>query len=313
MGVETGIEYVDHTWSSWRGCAKISPGCKLCYAEAGSRRNPAVMGTWGPGGVRVVNANWRTPLRWNDAAGRAGVRRRLFMSLCDWLEDRPDWELDALRLRLLELIAATPCLDWLLLTKRPQNFQTLIRRLAKVSARKGHQVANAWLMGEPPANVWLGVSVEDQDWADERIPVLLETPAALRWVSYEPALGPVDFAQWLEPAFVFGPDPDDRGATVPGLDWIVVGGESNQGGQAARPFDVDWARSTVEAGKAAGVPVFVKQLGSLAYDSTVRIGIDGPGSHAVACDIRHRKGADPDEWPADLRVQQLPTAAGRVE
>lgn len=314
MGAETGIEWCDHTWSPWYGCTKVSPGCKLCYAEARSRRwkNPAATGTWGSDGVRAINKDWRKPLLWDRAAAEAGVRRRVFPSLCDWLEDRP--ELIPVRARFLDLIASTPNLDWLLLTKRPERWRYAMVEIInhrKISPTDDSPAMN-WVAGPVPANVWHGVSAETQQYADERIPVLLETPAALRWVSYEPALGPVDFAQWLEPAFVSGPDPEDRGITVPGLNWIVVGGESDQGGQEARPFDVEWARSTVASGKAAGVPVFVKQLGSLAYDSTVRMSITGPGSHAVECDLRHRKGADPDEWPEDLRVQQLPTAAGRA-
>jgi len=160
----------------------------------------------------------------------------------------------------------------------------------------------------PLPNVWLGVSVEDQASADERIPFLLETPAAVRWVSYEPAIGPVWFNGLLAEApgcnaidaltgeaFI-----DGIGGTTTGrLDWIVVGGESGPG---ARPFDVEWARSTIKACKAAGVPVFVKQLGAIAHG-------DRPGDGGDALNflrLRDKKGGDPSEWPEDLRVREYP-------
>jgi protein gp37 len=282
-----------YTWSPWRGCTKVSDGCKLCYAEALSRRNPKTMGVWGPQGTRVVNADWNKPIRWDREAEKAGVRMRVFPSLCDWLEGRE--ELVDVRERFAALIQATPHLDWLLLTKRPESIHL-------ASEAFGWNVASHGL----PPNVWYGVSVEDQARAVERLPRLAEVRAGVRWVSYEPALGPVDFGPWLEPVFVSGPDPDDRGITVPGLDWIVVGGESSQGGKAARPFDVAWARSVVGQCCDASTAVFVKQLGSRPFDSAARIDIDGPGSHAVALDLADSHGGDPDEWPEDLRVRQQP-------
>jgi protein gp37 len=133
-------------------------------------------------------------------------------------------------------------------------------------------------------NVWLGVSVEDQITADERIPLLLKTPAHVRWVSYEPALGPVDFSRWMD------------WSQGPALDWIVVGGES---GPRARPFNPGWARQTIAQCQASLVPVFVKQLGS-------RVATDFVNGEAVVYGIKDRKGADPAEWPADLRVMEYP-------
>ena len=162
----------------------------------------------------------------------------------------------------------------------------------------------------PFENVWLGVSVENQATADERIPLLLETPAAVRWVSYEPALGPVDFKPWLWPrcrrcgGSMSIPAPGG-GMPCPsclnhqgverGIDWIVCGGESGPG---ARPFDLAWAHSVIEQGKAAGVPIFVKQLGA-------RQLLDGvPRSEAHR--VKSRKGGDMAEWPPSLRVREFP-------
>ena len=173
----------------------------------------------------------------------------------------------------------------------------------------------AWL-----PNVWLGVSVEDQATADARIPRLLQTPAAVRWVSYEPALGPVDFSKWL--VCEYG---GTKMCGGPYLDWIVVGGESGHG---ARPFDLAWARQTITQARAAGVPVFMKQAGSCFvtsyYDDDYRMlyedeGIDWPEpidwdihygqpplSSRVRIKLDDRKGGNPIEWPEDLRVREYP-------
>lgn len=200
MGVTTNIGWTDHTWSPWHGCAKVSPGCEHCYAEAGSKRNHAVLGKWGVHGTRVISKSWDKPLAWDRAARKAGVRRRVFPSLCDPFEDRE--ELVEPRKRFLDLIAMTPSLDWLVLTKRPEN----VKRLW------------AWDVGEGtgdyfPENLWLGVSVEDQQRADERIPILLEIPAKVRFLSVEPLLGPIDLTQFLESRneqYQTGGDPDLR-------------------------------------------------------------------------------------------------------
>lgn len=263
-----------------------------------SRRNPAVLGKWGPDGVRVVNKDWDKPLQWDRAAAKTGERRRVFPSLCDPFEDRPD--LDAPRVKLFATIDRTPNLDWLLLTKRPEN------------------VASLWAYyddeGQPyfPPNVWLGTSVEDQQRADERTPALLKIPAAIRWLSVEPLLGPIDLTPWLESVFVADFDPDDRGYLTPAIDWVVIGGES---GSNARPCDLAWIRSIVAQCKAAGVPVFVKQLGSVAWDESqwmqrMKIG-DTSREYVRYCRVRlsHPKGGDPAEWPVDLRIREFPARA----
>lgn len=293
MGVETGIEWAHHTWSPFRGCAKVSPGCKHCYAESQSRRNPALLGTWGPGGLRAVNRDWDGPRRWDRAAGRAGERRRVFPSTCDWLEARDD--LVEPRARFLGLVAETPHLDWLLLSKRPELFRPAL--LGALGHELAHgdpdgpaaSLARDWLDGRPPANVWYGVSVEDQEYADDRLPLLATTPAAVRWVSYEPALGPVDWAR------DYGPGP---------IHWLVIGGESHPKRAEARPFDVAWALAAVGESRRRGTAVFVKQLGGRAFVALSRTGLDGIVARYAT---GHPKGGDPSEWPDALRVREFPT------
>ena len=241
---------------------------------------------WGPKAPRQVtsDANWRKPLKWNRDAAKAGVRARVFCaSLADVFEDRP--ELVAPRARLWRLIGETPMLDWLLLTKRPEN----VDRLAYAAG------LHAWDGGGPdaptwPANVWLGTTAEDQRRADERISTLLSIHGpAVQFVSYEPALGPVDFF-----AFLKTPLRDESLAALqsppmPGLDWIIVGGESGPG---ARSFNPNWAREVVNQTRGTGCAVFVKQMG----DNVLNFA-DVPLS---------RKGGNPAEWPVELRVREWP-------
>ena len=159
----------------------------------------------------------------------------------------------------------------------------------------------AW-PGWPLPNVWLGVSAEDQPTADERIPLLLQTLAAVRFVSYEPALGPVDFEEFPLKTLDCGENP--------GIDWIIVGGESGHG---ARPFNIQWARNTIEQCNAAGVACFVKQFGAKPYDG-VEIGTGNPinGEDANWQDrkrfvkLHDRKGGDWNEWEPGLRVREFP-------
>jgi protein gp37 len=291
MGRNTGIEWCEATFNPWRGCQKVSPGCEHCYAETLSRRNPKVLGEWGPGGTRVIASEsaWREPPRWDRAARAAGVRRRVFCaSLADVFEDRP--ELVAPRVRLFHLISETRHLDWLLLTKRPEN----VRRF-----RGGDGVPRSWPENMPP-NVWLGVSAEDQRRADERIPLLLQTPAAVRFVSAEPLLGPVDLSavrhqlgaeSFATVNVLVEKDSLNRGHDRPRLDWVIVGGESGPG---ARPMRLEWARSLVTQCREAGVAVFCKQIGTVA---------------AWDLGSRDAKGGRMEDWPVDLRVREFPAAA----
>jgi protein gp37 len=271
MGEATKIEWADDTWSPWRGRARVSPGCQFCYAEKQSRRNHAVLGVWGKDGARPINADWGKPRRWGRKAEKEGRPRFVFPSMCDPFEDRPG--LDAARERFLDLIWETPHLIWLVLTKRPENFTKLMLR----SIQNDHHASDLWLCEEvAPPNLWLGVSVENQEYADERLPSLASIPAEVRFTSYEPALGPVDFSRHFEG--------DDR------PHWVIVGGES---GPDARPFDPEWARSTIRQCRAFGVTPFVKQMG------------DDPIGMRLEAD----KGGDWSEWPEDLRVRERPTPA----
>lgn len=304
MGETTGISWADHTFNPWRGCTKVSDGCKHCYAETLSLRNPGTLGVWGPRGSRspAAESYWRQLRKWNAAAAKDGVRRRVFCaSLADVFEGQDTMPaasrpiVQAARERLWGEIEACPALDFLLLTKRPENAAAL--------------VPLSWCVTGWPRNVWMGTSAENQAAADERIPKLLAIPAAIRWVSYEPALGLVAF----RPSWVLGYDFDGgRSVTRPRLDWIVVGGES---GPHARPFAVAWARSVVEQCLAAGIAPFVKQLGARPFSPVDRItsrGYDGslgPTPQGSSRFLNDRAGADPAEWPADLRVQEFPKVA----
>lgn len=241
MGVTTGIAWTDATFNPWWGCVRVSPACEKCYAEVFSKR----MGfkVWGVQSERRMfgDAHWNEPLRWNKAAEKAGIRKRVFCaSMADVFEDHP--ALDAPRLRLWTLIEATPWLDWQLLTKRPEN---IVRMLPA-----------DWL-SHPRANVWLGTTAENQKYADERIPELLAVKAAVHFVSYEPALGPVDFTPWLK---MFRNDHivDPTGVAYQSIDWIIAGGESGDG---FRPPDVEWFRSVRDQCAANGVAYFFKQHG----------------------------------------------------
>lgn len=335
MGRETGIAWTDHTFNPWRGCAKVSAACANCYAETLSKRNPAVLGEWGPNGKRALATEryWAQAFAWDRAAERDGVRRKVFCaSLADVFEDRP--ELEAQRDRLHATIALTPSLNWLLLTKRPEEarryygapelYQRVLR--AAEEFRRGAPRLMSIPISNPASpqgysNRWLGVSVEDQTTADARIPVLLDTPAALRFVSYEPALGPVDFRTvWRHGGFrkpLDGYDVEASTGTVKvscgaRVDWLIVGGES---GPRARPSDVAWARAVHRQCERTGVPFFMKQRGSLWYDSDRYEGLRGScvaSGLALAENAfrfvrqRDRAGADPSEWPEDLRVREFP-------
>jgi protein gp37 len=229
----TGIQWCDHTFSPWWGCVKVSEGCNGCYAQALDHRLGGEH--WGPESERRFfgDKHWNEPRRWNLAASKAGVRRRVFCSsMADVFERRPD--LIAPRARLWRLIADTPYLDWLLLTKRPENFDLL--------------PWGSWpASSEPWLNVWLGATAENQRRADERIPRLIETPAVMRFVSYEPALGPLR----IHPAWM---DTCSSGRLA--LHWLIAGSESGPG---ARDANLDWYRDVRDQCARAGIAFFLKQ------------------------------------------------------
>lgn len=253
MGTNSSIEWTTHTFNPWSGCVKVSPACANCYAAnlpPGMRRHAV----WGADTPRIPASEsyWRQPIAWDRAAAKAGERHRVFCaSTADVFEARAD--LDPARLRLFKLIEATPNLDWLLLTKRPDFMAEWFR--ARVGGFR-------W-----PANAWAGTTVEDQKRADERIPHLLRVPARVRFLSMEPLLGPVDLttvcsvergAEYEYDA-LRGRVYHDNGTDMqPRVDWVIVGGES---GRSARPTDPVWVRSLRDQCLAAGVAFHFKQWG----------------------------------------------------
>lgn len=240
MAENSKIEWTDHTFNPWVGCTKVSPGCDGCYAEAlMDKRYHRVY--WGAGmeRKRTSVSNWKLPLKWDKAAAAAGRRDRVFCaSLADVFDNEvdPEWRRD-----LLRLIAYTQRLDWLLLTKRIGNAHQMLRDAAG-------SFGMDW--GEHWRNVWIGATIVNQDEADRDIPKLLAVPAAKRFLSMEPLLGPVDLRLTHSPAML------SRVGT--GVDWVIVGGES---GHKARPMHPDWARSLRDQCNAAGVSFFFKQWG----------------------------------------------------
>lgn len=319
MGADSKIAWTHHTFNPWRGCSKVHTGCTHCYAEALSTRQPDVFGVWGDNGTRVVasEAMWRQPLKWNRDAAAAGERHRVFCaSLADVFEDRPD--LTEPRERLLELIGATRNLDWLLLTKRPQNVNNLMSPAPTAAVPIPYLGGGDYL-----PNVWLGTSISNQETADDLVPKLLAAQASLRFLSVEPLIGPVNLAAAL---FTQPPPADcehDEGPESGGLwngptalgqrgvQWVIVGGES---GWKARPCEVAWIESVVRQCAEAGVPCFVKQMGSRSgardvwdlSDSVFR-DLEAAGADRFPCVVRlDDKGGRLDQIPEDLRVRQFP-------
>lgn len=252
----TKIEWADHTFNPWVGCTKVSPGCANCYAEALMDRRFGRV-EWGPQGqrVRTSAANWRKPLQWDREAKAAGTRARVFCaSLADVFEDNHEQraEMDEWREELFILIHATPNLDWLLLTKRPENV------LEMMPARW----RNA---GRLQKNFWIGTSVENQAQADKRVPELLKIPARVRFLSVEPLLGPADLSQHLSVDGVLAQWIQENVSPLAWpidlLDWVIVGGES---GPNARPMHPDWVRSIRDQCVEADIPFFFKQWGEWA-------------------------------------------------
>lgn len=322
----TAIQWTSETWNPLRAitgagkggwhCERVSPGCQNCYAE---RQN---MSAWAAGGtglpynrksreqvsIFLDAAALAKPLRWKKP-------RRVFV--CSMTDLFGEWVTDEMLNRVFAVMAWTPHITYQVLTKRPERMREYIQT--------GIGVESRW----PLPNVWLGVSAEDQERADERIPVLLETPAAVRFVSAEPLLGEVTLTRdllWratpcrdgcgcerpedadvndcacggeccVGEAFIYRP---------PDLHWVIAGGESGPG---ARPCNVEWIRDVVAQCREAGVACFVKQLGARPYSSRED---EGPNERLTLDNarwqfhLRDRKGGSPEEWPEDLRVREFP-------
>lgn len=229
---DSSIEWTTHTFNPWQGCTKVSPGCLNCYAETLNHRWGR--DNWGKGKprIRTSESYWKQPLKWNRDAN--GSRQRVFCaSLADWLDDEIpiEWLAD-----LLRVIHETPNLDWLLLTKRPHNFNERIEKAFEFTHGEGWQ--SLWTQGEAPENVWIGTSVEDQKRSDQRIPDLLKIPAKVHFLSCEPLLSAVAL-------------------NLHDIEWCIVGGESGRG---KRPFNPDWARQIRFQCEDAGTAFFMKQI-----------------------------------------------------
>jgi len=354
MGDHSSIEWTDATWNPVAGCTRVSDGCDNCYAAtqvAGRLKNRpqyrelAVITPSGRaafnGQIRLLPDRLEQPLRWRDP-------RRIFVnSMSDLFHDEVP---DSYIASVFAVMAAAPQHTFQILTKRPARMCALLARedFWTVATMAG---AERWWgeremavvdlgVATPLANVWLGTSVEDQRCADERIPLLLKTPAAVRFLSAEPLLGPLELQRFLVPPMnvLWGdpsvppsqrrrPTPQDveavnqLGRAAAGMhgqhfvDWVIVGGES---GHHARPIDLAWVRAIVAQCRHAGVPAFVKQLGAVPMISELEWRalertpiLSARNRHRVPAGfvpltVHDAKGGDMDEWPQDLQLRQYP-------
>lgn len=243
MGANSEISWTDHTFNPWVGCTKVSLACDFCYAESWAKRTGHAE-LWAGERRHTSASNWRQPMKWDIQAEAAGKRARVFCaSLADVFDNQvpSEWRRD-----LLVLIKSTPNLDWLLLTKRPQN---IVRMLCDPAIG-----APPWGDGWP--NVWLGTTAEDEHHYRQRWAHVAAVPACVRFLSYEPALGPIGN---LDLGRVGAPD------------WVIVGGES---GPRARPMDSAWARDVRDQCAAARVAYHFKQWGGRDKKATGRL-LDG--------------------------------------
>lgn len=315
------IQWTHHTFNAWRGCQKVSADCANCYAEDLSLKD-SKFGKWSTirdAGERVVSkeSEWGLLNRWNRLAFEAGEVHRVFCSSLSDVFEEYDSEygkvtqdgsiyrvlsddgrnmrlgtLNDLRKRLFDRIEQLTNLDFLLLTKRPENVNKMIP---------------AWWRDKLPDNVWIGTSVGYQDVSAKRVAELSKINAKVRFLSCEPLIGPVDL--W-EHAFVslkveHNGDGDTQEIPVRRpVDWVIVGGES---GPNARMCSVRWIDDIVRDCKEAGVPVFVKQMGSNCVGANIGWP-EGTKMPAIGgrIDLLSKKGGDMNEWPERLRIREFP-------
>ena len=324
------------TFNPWIGCTKVAPGCAHCYAEADfDLRRGAVK--WGPNGTRKITSAsyWQNPIKWNKLAEAAGERRMVFCaSLADVFEewggailnnkgkrlyhnignytdaDRLVIEsqinhpvtMDDLRRDLFKLIYATPWLDWLMLTKRPENILRMWPSAGYSDAGVPGTLGRRLFI----KNVWLGTSISDQATADRNITELVKCRglSPVFFLSAEPLLGPIDLLanlpaermlRWHRPMIKM-------------VDWLIVGGES---GQNARECHVPHIRSLTEQCRLYKTPCYTKQLGSFCSSDVMLDGCSiGPnvpmGDGRYRLRLKHPNGVDWDEWPVDMRIREFP-------
>jgi protein gp37 len=349
------IQWTTHTFNPWTGCTKVSPGCQNCYAEKESKNNDRRGRWGSNGTRIVPrNQAWHLPKQWNARACKLGERHRVFCAsqadvferwegdmtdpntgirlghaqkerylrneeAPEWYPD-PDRSLDPVTMddvitRTMYLVRDTPHLDWLFVTKRPENVLGTFGRVGL------HDVK------ETLPNIWMGASVENMAVARTRIPALQEIDVTVRFLSVEPMLEELDLSFWLniyKPAEARTPEQRDqlqwsrRSSAQPNpLHWIICGGES---GDRARLFNVLWARRLLAQCQAADVPFFMKQVGANPHEpidingeiSSWPMGnkdLTAPDAGNFWPKLRDKKGGDPNEWPEYLRVRQLPKTA----
>jgi len=246
MSENTKIEWCDATVNHWAGCTAVSPACDNCYAKAMAKRLWGV--GWGAGVPRHRFANANTTLKALDRkAQRLGQPLKVFHNSLSDFFDNDVWV--DMRIVAMWAMMETKSLIHLLLTKRIGNAKDMIFEARRALLAPGELYNPA-----PLHNVWIGTTICNQEEADRDIGKLIAVPAAKRFLSLEPLLGPVDLERWLEPAGLA----TDLGLSNPGIDWVIVGGES---GPNARPMHPDWARSLRDQCQAAGVPFLFKQWG----------------------------------------------------
>jgi len=227
MGENSLIQWTDHTFNPWWGCAKVSPACKHCYAEEQANRFRAKDNLWGVNGnrSRTSQSNWRGPRKWNEAARNGEPDKVFCASIADVFEDHPQipqfWRQD-----LFNLMHETKYLQWQVLTKRPENIKEM--------------VPGGWNLGHWPSNVWIGTTVENQEEYDKRAHYLMDIPAPIRFLSIEPLLGPIEIKH--------------------DVDWIIIGGES---GLKARRMGLSYLEGIVQQSQSKQIPIFVKQMGTV--------------------------------------------------
>ena len=281
----TAIEWTDEAWNPVTGCTKVSPGCAHCYAETFAERFRGVPGHPFEQGfdLKLWPERLTKPFTWKKP-------RKVFVnSMSDLFhEDVPFEFID----RVFAVMALTPQHTYQLLTKRPERMREYVQSRAASSEARVGIILGALMVGAmqpgnvpwPLPNVWLGTSTENQHWLDIRVPELLATPAAVRFLSCEPLLGPLDLRLTSEThRCECGEIRMHCGC--PGIAWVIVGGES---GPKARPFDLAWARSIVSQCRAAGVACFYKQ-----------------GGRSNRCP-HSSKGSCFDCLPDDLKVREMP-------
>jgi len=257
-------------------CVPISPGCKNCYASrlnslgtrfGGNGRKFGVR----PGGHPEVTLNVEMLKKW------ARMRKPKKIFVCSMTDLFGEWVPDEMIFEIFDAMADAPKQNFQILTKRPDHMNYIVHQW--ILSRGGYQL---------PANIWPGVSAEDQQRLDERLIWLLRTETQTRFLSLEPLLGPIELNSSATCSIM---EADTSGYLLDAadlIDWVIIGGES---GPDARPMNLTWVTDILDQCREAGIPAFVKQLGSV---------------WAKQNGAKHRKGGDPGEWPPEFRVRMMP-------